>query len=180
MSAVLTGPADGRWVRVRSEQRVVYLRCAMCDAQVTEGWSYYVGIVAHAQVCVTCADSSIDTDKEVTMTSTAGITADHLAQIALACEAAHLDWEQGRATSPDTSDYVLLTERVLTEGIGPEHLWLSDDTRESVADRLYDEQCDGRLNEWAEMAEWLAAAVTVGIPERDPATLTDREMLGHD
>ena len=95
------------------------------------------------------------------MTSTTP-TAEHVAMIALACEAAHLDWERGKATSPDTRDYVLLAEKVLTERLGPEYLWLTDATHDSVADDLYEAQCDGRLNDWAEMAEWLATAITVG------------------
>jgi hypothetical protein len=176
----LTGPANGRWVRVTSTQRRVYLRCAMCDALVTEGWAYYVGIVAHAQVCVTCADSSIDNDREVTMSGTAGITPQHLTEIALALEASNLDWEEGRATSPDTRDFVLITERILTDRIGPEYLWLSDATHESVAEAMYQMQCDGLLSQWSDMAEWLAEAITVGTEERDPATMTDREMFGHD
>lgn len=162
MSA-LTGPADGTWVLVTGGQRKVPMHCSICDQLVTEAWAYYVGIVAHAYACLTCADD-ID-PKEVTMTSTAGITPDMLTEVALALEAAHLDWEQGKTTSPDTRDYVLLTERVLTERIGPEYLWLSDATHESVADSLWEAQCDGRLNEWAEMAEWLATAITTGTEQ---------------
>lgn len=165
----LTGPADGTWVRVRSEQRVVYLRCDLCGTQVTEGWAYYVGLTSHATCCVGCADGLIDNDdKEVTMTGTAGITPEHLTEIALACESAHLDWEQGKATSPDTRDYVLLAEQVLTNRIGPEYLWLTSATRETVAEALYEHQCEGLLNEWAEMAEWLADAITSGGVD-DPA-----------
>jgi hypothetical protein len=159
----LTGPEGGTWVLVTGGQRKVPMHCGICDSLVTEAWAYYVGIVAHAYACPDCA-ATIDStdDKEVAMSGTAGITPDHLAEIALACEAAHLDWEQGRATSPDTRDYVLITERIVSERVGPEYLWLSDATHESVADALYEAQCDGRLNDWAEMAEWLAASVTVG------------------
>ena len=96
------------------------------------------------------------------MTGTAGITPDMLSEVALALEAANLDWEQGRATSPDTRDFVLITERIVGAGIGPEYLWLGGITREQVAEALYEAQSDGQLNEWPEMAEWLATAVTVG------------------
>ena len=96
------------------------------------------------------------------MTGTAGITPEHLAEIALALESAVLDWEQGKAPSPDTRDYVLIAERVLTDRIGPEYLWLSDATHESVAEALWEALCDGRIDVYPEMAEWLATAITVG------------------
>ena len=97
------------------------------------------------------------------MTGTAGITPDMLVEVALALEAANLDWEQGRATSPDTRDFVLITERIVADRIGPEYLWLADGmTQEMVAEALYEAQSDGQLNEWPEMAEWLVTAVTTG------------------
>ena len=157
----MRGPQGGKWVRVTSTQRIVYLRCDLCGLTVKEGWAYYVGVVAHAHACFMCADAI--TNEEVPMTSIPGITAEHLAEVALACEAADLDWQEGRAPSTDARDFVLITERVIRERVGPEYLWLSDATHETVADALYDAQCEGRLGEWPEMAEWLAEAVTVGI-----------------
>lgn len=164
--ATLQGPAGGEWVLTQPIGRGgIYSRCQVCG-RLTEHavWQYFIGSVAHACVCTDCADIDNEEVTHVT-TPTAGLTPDHLAEIALALEAAHLDWEQGRATSPDTRDYVLITERIITDRIGPEHLWLGEATREQVADDLYEAQCDGRLNEWAEMAEWLAGAVTVGPEE---------------
>lgn len=97
------------------------------------------------------------------MTGTAGFTPAILSEIAVALEAANLDWEQGRATSPDARDFVLITERVVEQRLGPEYLWLADGvTQEQVAETLYELQSGGWLQDWNEMAEWLAGAVTVG------------------
>jgi hypothetical protein len=163
-TTTLTGPTGGRWVRTRSEQRVVYRRCSLCSAQITEGWAYFVGITEYATACLECADAIVNTEtEEVNVTGTAGITPDMLVEVALALEAANLDWEQGRATSPDTRDFVLITERIVADRIGPEYLWLADGmTQEMVAEALYEAQSDGQLNEWPEMAEWLVTAVTTG------------------
>ena len=60
-TTTLTGPTGGRWVRVRPEQRVVYMRCSACGAMVTEGWSYCVGIVAYASTCLECTAAITDT-----------------------------------------------------------------------------------------------------------------------
>ena len=158
----MTGPSGGEWVHTTATMRDVPTRCDKCERMVTTGiWQYFVGLVSHARVCDACADGN--DPKEVTMNGTAGITPEILAEIALALEGANEDWVQGRAASPDTRDFVLVTERILTDRIGPEYLWLADGTTgESVADALYELQCEGKLSEWAEMAEWLAGMVTVG------------------
>lgn len=172
MTAKLSGPAGGEWVHVVATGRDVPTRCDECGDLTHDSWQWYVGLISHARLCAACVNELTAavvvsvTPKEEVMASTAGITPDHLTEIALALEAAHLDWEQGRATSPDTRDYVLITERIVADRIGPEYLWLSDATTESVAEALYEAQCDGEtLSEWADMAEWLATAVTVGHDE---------------
>lgn len=173
MSTTLTGPAGGEWVLVDGSGRDVPARCDLCAALVAKSYRYYVGIVSHATVCLACADlTPITPTKEATMAPTtsdgsAGITPAILAEIALALEGSNLDWEEGRATSPDTRDFVLIAERVITDRIGPEYLWLSDATGESVAEAMYELQCDGKLSEWAEMAEWLSGMVTVGPDATD-------------
>jgi hypothetical protein len=151
--------------------------CTVCNTSKRgDCWQHWVGIVASHTICVPCAEQVTDNidgpeAKEATMTSTAGVTPDMLAEVALALESANEDWATGRATSPDTRDFVLITEGILEQRLGAEYLWLSDDdtslreavaTRESVAEAMYELQCEGKLSEWAEMAEWLATAVTVG------------------
>lgn len=146
--------------------------CDQCKRRVTTGiWKWYPSpLVSTTRVCDDCAEATSTTDpKEVTVSP---ITPELVSEVAMALEAAHLDWEQGRAASPDTTDYVLITERIVEDRLGPEYMWLSDEgttlagaitTRDTVAEQLYEAQCDGStLNEWAEMAEWLIAAVTVG------------------
>lgn len=169
MTAKLSGPAGGEWVHVVATGRDVPTRCDECGDLTHDSWQWYVGLVSHARLCAACVNEltaavvvSVTPKEAPVPASTQGVTPDHLAEIALALEAAHLDWEQGRATSPDTNDYVLITERILTERLGPEYLYLAEATRESVAQELWERQCGGDINEWAEMAEWLATAVTVG------------------
>jgi hypothetical protein len=161
----LIGPAGGEWVRVNATGRDVPSRCGECGHLVAQSYQYYVGLVSRATLCLPCADDAISTDelnsKEETMTSTTPPNGELVkAEIALALEAAILDWEEGRLPSPDSRDYVIIAERILTERIGPEYLYLGDDTRELIADDLFDRQSNGELGEFGQIADYLVDRLT--------------------
>jgi hypothetical protein len=89
------------------------------------------------------------------------IDPDVKAEIALALEACHLDWEEGRSCSPDERDYVIIAREVLQRRL-PSFGGTTPEGEEFVADHLYERQCgsaDEQLTTWAEITEFIVDAL---------------------
>jgi len=77
-------------------------------------------------------------------------------QIAVRLEAANSDWESGRATSPDTLDFVNFADQILSKRLGDKYIGSTVEGRQLIADAMWEIQCEGgRLQEWGDMADYL-------------------------